>query len=106
MREEAAGSCASTHDPASTSKVKAAGGPVGSGLLMKTAVDLYLDTMLVGLAEAVHLADRNGLDLGTFQAAIAAGPMASDVTRVEIPELVTRDFPVQAATSDAYADAA
>ncbi len=86
--------------------MKAAGGPVGSGLLMKTAVDLYLDTMLVGLAEAVHFADRNGLDLGTFQAATAAGPMASDVNRVEIPELVTRDFPVQAATSDAYADAA
>ncbi len=79
-------------------------GPVGSGLLMKLAVNLYLDTMLVGLAEAVHFADRNGLDLATFQAAIDSGPMASDVTRVKIPELVTRDLSVQAATADAYAN--
>ncbi len=79
-------------------------GPVGSGLLMKLAVNLYLDTMLVGLAEAVHFADRNGLDLATFQAAIDSGPMASDVTRVKIPKLVTRDLSVQAATADAYAN--
>ncbi len=79
-------------------------GPVGSGLLMKLAVNLYLDTMLVGLAEAVHFAARNALDLGTFQAAIDSGPMACDVTRVKIPKLIARDFSVQAATTDAYAD--
>jgi 3-hydroxyisobutyrate dehydrogenase len=78
-------------------------GPVGSGLLMELAVNLYLDTMLVGLAEAVHFADRNGLDLGTFQATIDSGPVACDVTRVKIPELIARDFSVQAATADAYA---
>jgi 3-hydroxyisobutyrate dehydrogenase len=69
-------------------------GPVGSGLMMKLAVNLYLDTMLAGLAEAVHFAGRQGLDLGTFRAAIDAGAMASDLTR----------FSVQAATSDAYAN--
>ena len=79
-------------------------GPVGSGLLMKLAVNLYLDTMLVGLAEAVHFADRNGLDLNTFQAVIDSGPLASDVTRVKIPKLINRDFSVQAATTDAYAN--
>jgi len=79
-------------------------GPVGSGLLMKLAVNLYLDTMLAGLAEAVHFADRQGLDLETFAAAVGAGPMASDLTRVKVPQLVERDFGVQAATSDAYAN--
>jgi len=79
-------------------------GPVGSGLLMKLAVNLYLDTMLAGLAEAVHFADRQGLDLGTFAAAVGAGPMSSDVTRVKVPKLVDRDFSVQAATADAYAN--
>lgn len=79
-------------------------GPVGSGLLMKLAVNLYLDTMLAGLAEAVHFADRQGLDLHTFQAAIDSGPMASNITGIKIPKLITRDFSVQAATSDAYAN--
>ncbi|WP_210479301.1 NAD-binding protein [Naasia sp. SYSU D00948] len=71
---------------------------------MKLAVNLYLDTMLAGLAEAVHFADANGLELESFRAAIEAGPMASDVTRVKTPMLIARDFSVQAATSDAYAN--
>ncbi|MFS8044541.1 NAD(P)-dependent oxidoreductase [Rhizobium sp. BR 314] len=77
-------------------------GPVGNALLMKLAVNLYLCTMLAGLAEAAHFAERNGLDLSTFQAAIGSGPMASDLTRVKIPKLVARDFSVQAATADAF----
>ena len=77
-------------------------GPVGNALLMKLAVNLYLCTTLAGLAEAAHFADRNGLDLATFQAAIDSGPMASDLTRVKIPKLVARDFSVQAATADAF----
>jgi 3-hydroxyisobutyrate dehydrogenase len=77
-------------------------GPVGSALLLKFAVNLYLNTMLVGLAEAVHFAGSHGLDLQTFKAAIDAGPMACDVTRVKIPMLAARDFSVQAATADAF----
>ena len=63
-------------------------GPVGNGLLMKLAVNLYLDTMLAGLAEAVHFADRQGLDLHTFQAAIDSGAMASNITGIKIPKLI------------------
>lgn len=77
-------------------------GPVGDALLMKLAVNLYLDTMVAGLAEAVHFADRLGLDLGKFQAAIDSGQMASDITRVKIPKLIARDFSVQAATADVF----
>lgn len=77
-------------------------GPVGNALLMKLSVNLYLCTMLAGLAEAAHFAESNGLDLATFQAAIDSGPMASDLTRVKIPKLVARDFSVQAATADAF----
>jgi 3-hydroxyisobutyrate dehydrogenase len=76
-------------------------GPVGNGLLMKLAVNLLLNTMIASLAEAVHFADRHGLDLRQFQAAINVGQMASDVTRVKIPKLVDRDFIAQAAMSDA-----
>jgi 3-hydroxyisobutyrate dehydrogenase len=77
-------------------------GPAGSALLMKLAVNLYLNSMLVGLAEAVHFADSHALDLEKFQMAIDSGPMACDVTRVKIPKLVKRDFSVQAATADAF----
>ncbi len=77
-------------------------GPVGNALLMKLTVNLYLCTMLAGLAEAAHFAESNGLDLETFQAAINSGPMASDLTRVKIPKLVAGDFSVQAATADAF----
>jgi 3-hydroxyisobutyrate dehydrogenase len=77
-------------------------GPVGNALLMKLTVNLYLCTMLAGLAEAAHFAESNGLDLKKFQAAIDSGPMASDLTRVKIPKLISRDFSVQAATADAF----
>lgn len=77
-------------------------GPVGNGLLMKLAVNLLLNTMIASLAEAVHFAEQNGLDLRQFQAAIDAGPLASDVSRVKLPKLVERDFSVQAAMADAF----
>ena len=69
---------------------------------MKLAVNHYLNTMLVGLAEAVHFADRYGLDLTTFEAAIDAGPMSCDFTRMKLPKFIARDFAVQAATEDAF----
>ncbi len=76
-------------------------GGVGDGLLMKLSVNLFLNQMLAALAEAVHFAGSHGLDLSAFQAAVDAGPMASDVTRVKIPKLVARDFAAQAAMTDA-----
>ncbi|OXM66664.1 MULTISPECIES: NAD(P)-dependent oxidoreductase [Amycolatopsis] len=75
-------------------------GPVPGGLLMKLAVNLYLITMVTGLAEATHFAERRGLDLGRFVEVLNAGPMASDVSRVKVAKLVARDFEVQAAIAD------
>lgn len=71
-------------------------GPVPAGLTMKLAVNLYLITMVTGLAEATHFADRHGLDLRQFQAILDSGPMASPVSRVKVAKLVERDFDVQA----------
>jgi 3-hydroxyisobutyrate dehydrogenase len=77
-------------------------GSVGDALLMKLAVNLYLDTTMVALAEAVHFADRNGLDLDAFQTALGSGALASDLTRVKVPKLIARDFAVQAAITDVH----
>jgi 3-hydroxyisobutyrate dehydrogenase len=77
-------------------------GPVGNALLMKLSVNLYLNAMLAAMAEAVHFADRHGLDLNTFKAAIDSGPMNCDFTRMKLPKFIARDFSVQAATEDAF----
>lgn len=75
-------------------------GPVPNGLLMKLSVNLFLITMVTGLAEAVHFAERHGLDLAQLIAVLDAGPMASDVSRIKVEKLVRRDFAVQAAITD------
>jgi 3-hydroxyisobutyrate dehydrogenase len=75
-------------------------GPVPGALLMKLSVNLFLITMVTGLAEAAHFAERHGLDMRQFQSVLDAGPMASNVSRVKIAKLVTRDFSVQAAIAD------
>lgn len=75
-------------------------GPVPNALLMKLSVNLFLISLVTGLAEAVHFADRHGLNLSQFVAVLNAGPMASDVSRVKAPKLVGRDFAVQATISN------
>ncbi|GAA2271726.1 NAD(P)-dependent oxidoreductase [Nonomuraea roseoviolacea subsp. roseoviolacea] len=75
-------------------------GPVPGALLTKLAVNLFLITMVTGLTEAYHFADRHGLDRGRFLDILDAGPMASAVSRMKAPKLLARDFAVQAAALD------
>lgn len=75
-------------------------GPVPNATLLKLAINLFLITMVTGLAEAVHFAQRQGLDLQQFLTLHAAGPMASAVSRIKADMLVRRDFAVQAAVAD------
>ncbi|MGW0947340.1 NAD(P)-dependent oxidoreductase [Streptomyces sp. NPDC002623] len=75
-------------------------GPVPGALLMKFSVNLFLITLVTGLTEAFHFADRHGLDQGLLRDVLDAGPMASAVSRVKGPKLLARDFTVQAAAAD------
>lgn len=75
-------------------------GAVPSALLMKLAVNLFLITMVTGLAESFHFAEKHGLDLQQFLAVLDAGPMASNVSRVKLAKLVAHDFSVQASIVD------
>ncbi|MGW1953230.1 NAD(P)-dependent oxidoreductase [Streptomyces sp. NPDC001920] len=75
-------------------------GGVPGALLMKFAVNLFLITLVTGLTEAFHFADRHGLDQRLLRDVLDAGPMASAVSRVKGPKLVSRDFAVQAAARD------
>jgi 3-hydroxyisobutyrate dehydrogenase len=76
-------------------------GPVPNPLLMKLSVNLFLITLVTGLSEAFHFAERQGLDRKLFLEVPDAGPMASGVSRMKAPKLRDRDFAVQAAARDA-----
>ncbi|MEU7417488.1 NAD(P)-dependent oxidoreductase [Streptomyces antibioticus] len=75
-------------------------GAVPGALLMKFSVNLFLITLVTGLTEAFHFADRHGLDQSLLRDVLDAGPMASAVSRVKAPKLLARDFAVQAAAAD------
>ena len=77
-------------------------GDVPNALRMKLAVNLFLITQVVGLAESFHFAQRHGLDLGAFQDILDSGPMASSVSRVKLAKLVDDDFAVQAGLRDVH----
>jgi 3-hydroxyisobutyrate dehydrogenase len=75
-------------------------GPVPQALSMKLAVNVFLISMVTGLAEAFHFADRHGLDPELLRAILDAGQMASSISRVKTAKLVRRDFEVQAGIAD------
>lgn len=75
-------------------------GSVPSGLTMKLAVNLYLITLVTGLAETAEYAQRHGLDLAVLRDVLDAGPMASEVSRGKLAKLVAGDLSVQARLAD------
>jgi 3-hydroxyisobutyrate dehydrogenase len=75
-------------------------GQVPNALTMKLAVNLYLITIVTGLAEAAHFAAVHGLDLETFRAVLDGGQMASTVSRGKLAKLLAGDLSPQAAAAD------
>ncbi|OAA60030.1 3-hydroxyacid dehydrogenase/reductase [Cordyceps fumosorosea ARSEF 2679] len=78
------------------------GEEVGAGLRMKFATNLFLITMTAGLAEAMHLARAQGLDVEAFARVLDAGPMASAYSRLKVAKMVAEDWAPQAAIADCY----
>ncbi|MFH7339688.1 NAD(P)-dependent oxidoreductase [Streptomyces sp. KHY 26] len=75
-------------------------GAAPGALLLKLSVNLFLITLVTGLTEAFHFAERQGLDPRLFLDVLDAGPLASPVSRMKAPKLRERDFAVQAAALD------
>lgn len=75
-------------------------GEVPRALTTKLAVNLFLVTMVTGLAEAYHFAECHGLDLERFVRVLDAGPMASSVSRMKLAKLLGDDLSPQAGLSD------
>ena len=80
-------------------------GGVGSALLTKLAVNLFLITQVTGLVEAFHFAAEHGLDLETFRRVVEEGPMASTVARAKLGKLLDGDYEVQAGAADVLMNA-
>jgi 3-hydroxyisobutyrate dehydrogenase len=72
---------------------------------MKLAVNLFLITMVTGLAEAAHFAREHALPFEQFVEVLDAGPMASTVSRVKLGKLLHDDMSVQASIRDVLMNA-
>lgn len=77
-------------------------GPVPGGALMKFAVNVFLITTMVGLAEAFGFAESTGLDPAVLRRILDAGPIASTVSRTKAAKIVDGDHSVQAAAADVF----
>jgi 3-hydroxyisobutyrate dehydrogenase-like beta-hydroxyacid dehydrogenase len=67
-------------------------GPNGSGAAAKLCFNLMVASQVAGLAEAMTLAARSGLDLARVGEAILASPVASSLIQRKVPLIVNGDF--------------
>ena len=77
-------------------------GAAGDGLRMKLAINLYLCSSLVALAEATNFARKASLPLDKFKQAVAVGPLSSDFVAIKLPKMIEKDFALQAGVADAH----
>jgi 3-hydroxyisobutyrate dehydrogenase len=79
-------------------------GPAGQGSRMKLVVNAYLSTLIEGVAEALELASRLGIDAGELAATIAGGPLDAPIAGAKLHQMERGDyapeFPLEWALKD------
>jgi 3-hydroxyisobutyrate dehydrogenase len=79
-------------------------GAAGQGSRMKLVVNAYMSTLIEGVAEALELASRLGIDVGALAAAIAGGPLDAPIADAKLHQMERGDFapefPLQWALKD------
>lgn len=80
-------------------------GEVPQALTMKLTVNVFLISVVTGLAETFHFGERHGIDPQLLRTVLDAGQMASPISRVKTAKLVDRDLSPQAAISDVLMNA-
>jgi 3-hydroxyisobutyrate dehydrogenase len=79
-------------------------GPAGQGSRMKLAVNAYMSTLIEGVAEALELAGRLGIDADQLADAIEGGPLDAPIAEAKLHKMERGDFapefPLQWALKD------
>ena len=79
-------------------------GAAGQGSRMKLVVNAYMSTLIEGVAEALELAGRLGIDAAQLAAAIAGGPLDAPIAGAKLHQMERGDFapefPLQWAVKD------
>ncbi|WES63566.1 GNAT family N-acetyltransferase [Microbacter sp. GSS18] len=80
-------------------------GEVPGALTMKLSVNVFLVSLLTGLAESFHFGREHGVDLAVLRQILDAGQMSSPISRVKTDKLVRADMSAQASVADGAANA-
>ena len=79
-------------------------GKAGQGSRLKLVVNAYMSTLIEGVAEAVELARRLGIDAAALEAAIADGPLDAPIADAKLHKITRGDyapeFPLEWALKD------
>jgi 3-hydroxyisobutyrate dehydrogenase len=79
-------------------------GEAGQGSRMKLVVNAYMSTLIEGVAEALELASRLGIDADDLATAIAGGPLDAPIAGAKLHQMergdYAADFPLQWALKD------
>ena len=67
-------------------------GEAGQGSRMKLAVNAYMSILIEGVAEALELADRLGIDDSKLAEAIAGGPLDAPIADAKLHKMEQGDF--------------
>ncbi len=79
-------------------------GEAGAGSRMKLAVNAYMSVLIEGVAEALELVDRLGIDAGKLGQVIEGGPLDAPIADAKLHKMERGDyspeFPLQWALKD------
>jgi 3-hydroxyisobutyrate dehydrogenase len=79
-------------------------GEAGQGSRLKLVINAYMATLIEGVAEAVELARRLGIDAATLGAAIEGGPLDAPIAGAKLHKIASGDyapeFPLEWALKD------
>jgi 3-hydroxyisobutyrate dehydrogenase len=79
-------------------------GPAGQGSRLKLVVNAYMATLIEGVAEALELADRLGVDEASLAEAVEGGPLDAPIADAKLHKMRAGDyapeFPLEWALKD------
>jgi 3-hydroxyisobutyrate dehydrogenase len=67
-------------------------GEAGQGMRLKLVVNAYMSVLIEGVAEALELATRLGIDQDKLAEAIAGGPLDAPIADAKLHKMETGDF--------------